>query len=126
MENKGDKKDTCQYALVLGKIFLYLFMHQKDNPQKPPVKVKRTKEEMQTTLDNRKKATTNFPISDFKKNNIVEEAGLKREQESTYLKAQKMMRGIVEPSIVLIVVRVMPIVVQAIRQITVIPQFTSP
>jgi hypothetical protein len=101
-------------------------MHQKDNPQKPPVKAKRTKEEMQTTLDNRKKATTNFPISDFKKKNIVEEGGLKREQESTYLKAQKMMRGIVEPSIVLIVVRVMPIVVQAIRQITIVPQITFP
>ncbi len=33
MENKGDKKDTCQYALVLGKIFQYLLVHQKDNPQ---------------------------------------------------------------------------------------------
>ncbi len=31
-ENKGDKKDTCQSALVLAKIFQYLFMHQKENP----------------------------------------------------------------------------------------------
>jgi len=28
-ENKGDKKDTCQFALVLAKIFLYLFVHKK-------------------------------------------------------------------------------------------------
>ncbi len=26
-ENKGDKKDTCQFALVLTKIFQYLFMY---------------------------------------------------------------------------------------------------
>jgi hypothetical protein len=45
-ENKGDKKDTCQTTLVLAKIFQYLFMHQKDNPRKPPTKVRRTKEEM--------------------------------------------------------------------------------
>ncbi len=31
-ENKGDKKDTCLFALVLAKIFQYLFVHQKDNP----------------------------------------------------------------------------------------------
>ncbi len=34
-KNKGDKKDTYQSALVLAKIFQYMFMHQKDNPQKP-------------------------------------------------------------------------------------------
>jgi hypothetical protein len=45
-ENKGDKKDTYQFALVVAKIFQYLFVHQKDNPQKPLTKVKRTKEEM--------------------------------------------------------------------------------
>jgi hypothetical protein len=45
-ENKGDKKDTYQFAFVLAKIFQYLFVHQKDNPQKPPTKVKRTKKEM--------------------------------------------------------------------------------
>ncbi len=55
-ENKGDK-DTCQSALILAKIFQYLFVHQKENPQKPLAKVKRTKEEMQVALENRKKAT---------------------------------------------------------------------
>jgi hypothetical protein len=45
-ENKGDKKNTCQFALVLEKIFQYLFVHQKENPQKPPVEVKRIREEM--------------------------------------------------------------------------------
>jgi hypothetical protein len=45
-ENNGDKKDTYQSALVLAKIFQYLFVHQKDNPDKPLYKVKRTREEM--------------------------------------------------------------------------------
>jgi hypothetical protein len=49
-DNKGDKKNTHQSTLVLAKKFQYLFVHQKDNPQKPPTKVKRTREEMQTTL----------------------------------------------------------------------------
>jgi len=40
-ENKGDKKDTCQFALVLDKIFQYFFMHQKENPQEPPAKVEK-------------------------------------------------------------------------------------
>jgi hypothetical protein len=31
-DSKGDKKETCQYALILAKIFQYLFVHQKDNP----------------------------------------------------------------------------------------------
>jgi hypothetical protein len=35
-ENKGDMKDICQFALVLAK----------DNPQKPPTKVKRTREDV--------------------------------------------------------------------------------
>jgi hypothetical protein len=43
-DNKGDKKDTCQSTLVLAKIFQYLFVHQKDNPQKPPTKVKKTRD----------------------------------------------------------------------------------
>jgi hypothetical protein len=30
-ENKGDK-DTCQSALILAKIFKYLFIHQKNSP----------------------------------------------------------------------------------------------
>jgi hypothetical protein len=54
-ENKGDKKDTFQSALVLAKIFQYLFVHQKKTPQKPPTKVKRTREEMLRTLENKKK-----------------------------------------------------------------------
>jgi hypothetical protein len=67
-ENKGDKKDTCQSALVLVKIFQYLFVHQKENPHKPPAKVKRTREEMLTTLENRKKVATDFPRNSLKKN----------------------------------------------------------
>jgi hypothetical protein len=43
-ENKGDKKDTCQYALVLAKIFRFLFVHQMDNLQKPQAKVLKTRE----------------------------------------------------------------------------------
>jgi hypothetical protein len=34
-ENKGDKMDTYQSALILVKIFKYMFIHQKENPQKP-------------------------------------------------------------------------------------------
>jgi hypothetical protein len=45
-DNKGDKKDTYQFTLVLAKVFQYLFMYQKDNPKKPPAKVKKTREEM--------------------------------------------------------------------------------
>jgi hypothetical protein len=30
-DNKGDKKDTCQFASVLVKIFQYLLMHQKES-----------------------------------------------------------------------------------------------
>ncbi len=91
-ENKGDKKNTYQFALVLAKIFQYLFMHQKDNPQKPSTKLKRTKEEMQTTLENRKKVVTDSSRSVIKRKNRVEEGGalglrMKREEESTYLRA---------------------------------------
>jgi hypothetical protein len=31
-ENKRDKKDTYKSALVLAKVFQYLFVHQKENP----------------------------------------------------------------------------------------------
>ncbi len=48
-------------------------MHQKDNPQKPSTKVKRTKEEVLTTLENKKKAAIDFPRHAFKRKNIVEE-----------------------------------------------------
>jgi hypothetical protein len=40
-----------------------MFMHQKKNPHKPPTKVLKTKEEMQITLENRKKVVTKFPRS---------------------------------------------------------------
>jgi len=50
-------------------------VHQKDNLKKPLAKVKITKEEMKTTLENMKKVTTNFPKSAFKRKNIVEEGG---------------------------------------------------
>jgi hypothetical protein len=88
---------------------------------------------MHTSLDNRKKTITNFPRSVLKRKNVVKEgeascSRMKREQENTYLKAHKMMRGIMEPFIVPTmaramptVVKVMPIVVQAIRQIAIIP-----
>ncbi len=93
-ENKGDKKDTCQSALVLVNIFQYLFVHQKENPLNPLAKVKKTKEEMQTTLENRKKAATNSPKSVIKRMNKVEEGRtssllVKREHESIEVRAQK-------------------------------------
>jgi hypothetical protein len=50
-------------------------VHQKGNPQKAPANVKRTKEEMHTTLKNRKKVVIDFPRSVFKRNNKVEEGG---------------------------------------------------
>ncbi len=67
-------------------------MYQKENAQKPPAKVKRTKEEMQITFENRKKDVANFSISVLKRKNIVEEGGalgsrVRREQESINLKA---------------------------------------
>ncbi len=109
-ENKGDKKDTCQSAWCWQRSFSFLFMLQTENPHKSPTKVKIIKEEMQTTLENRKKATTNSPRSAFKRKNKVEEGGashwgVKREHESTNLRAHKMMRGRVEPSIVPTMVR---------------------
>ncbi len=87
-----------------------------DNPQKPPAKVKRTREEMQTTLENKKKVVANFRRSAFKKKKKVDEGrasslGVKREHESTDLMAQKMMRGRMEPS-------AMPTMVHAIKQTT--------
>jgi hypothetical protein len=41
----------------MAKIFKYLFVHRKENPQKPDAKVKKTKKEMQVALENRRKAT---------------------------------------------------------------------
>jgi hypothetical protein len=56
------------------------------------IKVKRTREEMQTTLKNRKKATTDSPRSVWKRKNKVEKgrassSRTKREHESTNLRA---------------------------------------
>ncbi len=86
-EIKGDKKNKCQYALVLAKIFQYLFVHQKENPQKPLTKVKITKEKIQTTLENRKEAITDSPRNVFKTKNKVEKGGasssrMKREHDN--------------------------------------------
>ncbi len=72
-------------------------MYQKENPHKPLAKVKKTKEEMHTTLENRKIVATDSRRSVFKRKNRVEEGGglgskVRREQESTNLRAQKMMR----------------------------------
>ncbi len=71
---------------------------------------------MHITLENKMKATPYSPKSALKKKNKVEEGGasssrVKSKQESTYVKAQKMMRGKVKPYIVLKMVRVVLIVV---------------
>ncbi len=81
-------------ALVLAKIFQYMFVHQKDNPHNPPTKVKRTRKEVQTTLKNKKKTIVDFPRSVFKRKNKVEERGtsssiVKKEHESTYSRHKK-------------------------------------
>ncbi len=65
---------------------------------------------------NKKKATIDFPKSAFKRKKKVEEGGtlgfkMKREQESTNLKAQNVMRGRMEPFVMPIVVRAMLTVV---------------
>jgi hypothetical protein len=64
---------------------------------------------MQTTLKNRKKAATDSPRSALKRKNKVEEGGtlgskVKKEHESTNVRAQKMIRGKMEPFTVPIVV----------------------
>ncbi len=66
--------------LDIGKIFQYLFVHQKENSQKPPTKVKKTNEEMQTTLENRKKAIAKSPKSVLKKKNRAEEGGAQAQE----------------------------------------------
>jgi hypothetical protein len=73
-------------------------MHQKENPSKPLTMVKRTREEMQKTLENRKKVVINSPRNAFKRKNKVEEgqalgSGMKREHANTNLRAQKMLTG---------------------------------
>ncbi len=71
-----------------------MFVHQKENPQKPPTKVLKFKEELQATLENKKTITINFPINVCKRKNQIEEGGtsclgMKREQESRNVRAQK-------------------------------------
>ncbi len=86
---------------------------------------------MQTTLENKKKVAIDFRRSALKRKNRVEEGRalslrLKREQESIDLKASKMMKGRLEPSIMPTMERVVLIVVLVVRQTTAIPQMTSP
>jgi hypothetical protein len=50
-------------------------VHQNNNPQKPSAKVKRTREEMQTTLKNKKKVVIDSLRSVLKRKNKVEEGG---------------------------------------------------
>ncbi len=69
---------------------------------------------MQTTLENRKKATKDSPINALERKNKVEDEGalgsrMKKEHENIGLKAQKMMRGKVEPYAIM--VRVVPTMV---------------
>jgi len=40
---RGIRKVLVNLPWYLAKIFQYLFVHQKDNPYKPPAKVKRTR-----------------------------------------------------------------------------------
>ncbi len=47
----------------------------KTNPQKPQTKVKRTREEMQVTLENKRKVIAKSLRSVLKRNNRVEEGG---------------------------------------------------
>ncbi len=62
---------------------------------------------MHTTLENRKKATRDFPISALKRNNKVEDggvlsSGVKREHESINARAQKMMKGMLRIQVQLV------------------------
>jgi hypothetical protein len=50
-------------------------MHEKENPHKPPTKVLKTREEMWTTLENKKEVATHFLRSALKRKNKVEEGG---------------------------------------------------
>jgi len=48
-------------------------VNQKENPSKPPTKVNKTREEMQKTLENKKKVAINSPSNALKRKNKVEE-----------------------------------------------------
>jgi len=78
--------------LVFGKNLSISIYVSKGEPHKPLAKVKRTREEMNTTLENKKKVASNSPRSAFKRKNRVEEGGasgsrVRSEQECTYLRA---------------------------------------
>ncbi len=71
---------------------------------------------MQTTLENKKKATKDSPINALERKNKVEDEGalgsrMKKEHENIDLRPQKMMRGKVEPYVMLIMVRAVPTMV---------------
>jgi hypothetical protein len=51
---------------------------------------------------------------------------VKKEQENTNLRGQKMTKGKVELFVVPTMVREMPIEVQVVKQTTIIPHMTSP
>jgi hypothetical protein len=46
-----------------------MFVHQKENPQKPQAKVKKTREEMQATLENRRNVVAKSLKNVFKRKN---------------------------------------------------------
>jgi hypothetical protein len=77
-------------------------------------------------LENKKKVAIGSPRSALKRKNIVEEGGasnsrVRREQDSTNLKAQKMMKGKVEPFVVPTMIRVVPTMVHVVKQTTIVP-----
>jgi hypothetical protein len=70
---------------------IYLCIKRRIHKNHQP-KVERIKEELWTTLENKKKVITNSPISDFKRKNKIKERrasclGVKKEQKSTNVKA---------------------------------------
>ncbi len=74
--------------MILAKKIRYLFIHQTENPHKPHAKVKRTRKEMQATLENKRKDIVESLRSALKKKNKVEEGGalrsiIKKEHEGT-------------------------------------------
>jgi hypothetical protein len=62
-------------TLILASIFKYLFFPQKNSPQKPQTRVKRTREEIWVALEKRKKVITKSPRSVLKRKNIFEKNG---------------------------------------------------
>jgi hypothetical protein len=72
-------------SLDLGKDIYIIFIRQRE---KPLTKVKKTREEMQATLEKRRKIATKFPRNALKRKNGVEEGGtsrlgVKKEQNNT-------------------------------------------